>query len=119
MAVPSAPTTPTPADGATNVTASSPPAFTWTAPGATSSIVFFGVTAPNSDLIGGVGGSRVAMPAQGFASPPWPSGLYTRSGIGSLSGGTFTFDGEPGMAGVTGMTPLKDETTFYWQVFAI
>src|SRR5207237_1163043 len=41
-----------------------------------------------------------------------------RNGVGSLSGGTFTFDEEPNTAGVQAMAPLKRAKRFYWQVYA-
>jgi hypothetical protein len=55
------------------------------------------------------------VPPQAFPSPA----TITRTGIGILSGGTFTFDRNSGGVASGGLAPLAYLTDFYWRVEAI
>jgi hypothetical protein len=95
MAVPSPPTNPTPADGATGLNATGP-TLTWSATGATSCRVY--LTPPNQ-LAGGGTARRMFSPN------------IERSGLGVVdAGGTWSFVID---------SPLAYPLTMAWQVIAV
>jgi hypothetical protein len=109
MAPPSVPANPSPGNGVTVASSSVPPPITWTAPGATSCVVYFGP----GPYVPGKHGSYLSFTSH------WPGGLATRSGIGLESGGVFTYSVNDGLRPPEGMRPTTPSLTLYWQVFAI